>query len=107
MYLERLEVAGFRNCPAAVSFDPTLTLLIGENNSGKSNVIDALRSLFQNEFGNRRGLRRGDFQHDGTGGSIKPDLSITATFADLSIREKGRMAMAMAPEKAGQGKARL
>jgi len=35
---------GFRSCyDSTVTFQPGLTLIVGENNSGKSNVIDAIR----------------------------------------------------------------
>jgi putative ATP-dependent endonuclease of OLD family len=44
MYLRTLRLSNFRSCyGTVVMFQPTLTLLVGENNSGKSNVIDALR----------------------------------------------------------------
>lgn len=44
MYLRSLKLSNFRSCyNTAVTFQPTLTLLVGENNSGKSNVIEALR----------------------------------------------------------------
>jgi len=44
MYLRELRATNFRSCYGSeVLFHPTLTLLVGENNSGKSNVIQALR----------------------------------------------------------------
>jgi putative ATP-dependent endonuclease of OLD family len=44
MYLQSLKLSNFRSCyDTTVEFQPTLTLLVGENNSGKSNVIEALR----------------------------------------------------------------
>ncbi|MGD0069667.1 MAG: AAA family ATPase [Streptosporangiaceae bacterium] len=44
MYLRTLRLSNFRSCyETTVAFRPTLTLLVGENNSGKSNVIEALR----------------------------------------------------------------
>jgi putative ATP-dependent endonuclease of OLD family len=44
MYLRSLTLSSFRSCyNTTVAFQPTLTLLVGENNSGKSNVIEALR----------------------------------------------------------------
>jgi putative ATP-dependent endonuclease of the OLD family len=44
MYLRTLKLSNFRSCyGTTVEFQPTLTLLVGENNSGKSNVIEALR----------------------------------------------------------------
>jgi len=39
-----MEIANFRSCgDTTLTFDPLLTVLVGENNSGKSNVIDAIR----------------------------------------------------------------
>jgi putative ATP-dependent endonuclease of the OLD family len=44
MYLMTLHLSNFRSCyDTCISFRPTLTLLVGENNSGKSNIIEALR----------------------------------------------------------------
>ena len=41
---EDVALSNFRSCyDTTVTFQPTLTLLVGENNSGKSNVIEALR----------------------------------------------------------------
>ncbi|SFO06580.1 AAA domain-containing protein [Streptomyces sp. cf124] len=44
MYLRQLDVKNFRSCyDVTVDFQPGITLFVGENNSGKSNVIEALR----------------------------------------------------------------
>ncbi|MQL61900.1 AAA family ATPase [Streptomyces vinaceus] len=44
MYLRQLGIKNFRSCyDIEVDFQPGITLLVGENNSGKSNVIEALR----------------------------------------------------------------
>jgi putative ATP-dependent endonuclease of OLD family len=44
MYLQTVRLNNFRSCyETAVELRPVLTLLVGENNSGKSNVIEALR----------------------------------------------------------------
>lgn len=46
MYLDRLHLRGFRSAAdATVSFQPGVTVLVGENNAGKSNVMDAIRLL--------------------------------------------------------------
>lgn len=44
MYLKELKLTNFRSCRAAnIKFNQEITVLIGENNSGKSNIIDAIR----------------------------------------------------------------
>ena len=43
-YLQTSRLANFRSCyDTTVQLQPTLTLLVGENNSGKSDVIEAIR----------------------------------------------------------------
>lgn len=54
MYLSRLDVTNFRSCyDSEFVFQPTVTVVVGENNSGKSNLIDSLR-LFTAPSGGRR-----------------------------------------------------
>lgn len=46
MYLGKLKISRFRSCDdVTVSLRPDLTVLVGENNGGKSNVVDAIRLL--------------------------------------------------------------
>ncbi|WP_433221450.1 ATP-dependent nuclease [Dactylosporangium sp. CS-047395] len=46
MYLAGLRLTNFRSCrDVEIKLQPGLTLLVGDNNSGKSNVIDAMRLL--------------------------------------------------------------
>ena len=54
MYLRELKLTNFRSCrDTTIELKPALTLLVGENNSGKSNVVDALR-LATSPIGGRR-----------------------------------------------------
>lgn len=44
MYLQSLRISNFRSCvDTSVSFQSDVTILVGENNAGKSNIIEALR----------------------------------------------------------------
>lgn len=54
MYLENLTIEGYKNfCkPFEIKFSRGLNVLVGENSTGKSAIIDVLRLLLQeNEFG--------------------------------------------------------
>ncbi|GHG95205.1 ATP-dependent nuclease [Streptomyces rubradiris] len=68
MYLERLHLRGFRSAAdTTVSFRPGVTVLVGENNAGKSNVMDAIRLLTLPLDGKGSGLYpdRDDLHRDG------------------------------------------
>ena len=46
MYLDSLKISRFRSYDnVTVGLCPDLTVLVGENNGGKSNVVDAIRLL--------------------------------------------------------------
>lgn len=46
MYLANLRISRFRSCSdVTISLRPDLTVLVGENNGGKSNVVDSVRLL--------------------------------------------------------------
>lgn len=107
MHLERLDIDGFRNCCESVRFDPVLTLLLGENNAGKSNIIDALRLVLMAEPGSQR-LRPqlSDFTRGPDGRRTVEEFSITAVLADLNVIEQGRLSLALSPSE-GYAKARI
>lgn len=49
MILEKLEIQNFRNCHGvSIDLHPSSNFLIGENNIGKSNILELLRKLFSN-----------------------------------------------------------
>src|ERR1035438_6161687 len=87
MRLDTLVVRNFRSCyETKVVFAPHLTLLIGENDAGKSNIIDALRAALPSAserrsfwFDRDRDLSYG--QPPGT------HIEISRTYADLTISE--------------------
>ena len=64
MWLRELQIRNFRKIDAlTVSFPRGLTVLVGENNSGKTTIIDALRLMLfsSRDFGSLR-LREDDFR---------------------------------------------
>lgn len=74
-------------------------MLVGENNAGKSNVIDACRLLFEPEAGPRarRWITDEDFTHDGAGVRTTDTFELEAELADLDEAEQARMVTCLAP----------
>jgi putative ATP-dependent endonuclease of OLD family len=108
VFLERLDIEGFRNCCESVRFDSKLTLLLGENNAGKTNIVDALRLVLTADTGSDRLRPRvSDFARDADGSRLSDEFTVTAVFADLDIKAQGIVANALAPKSEGYGKARI
>lgn len=84
MYLSKLEVQNFRQFENfSIEFRKGLNLLVGENNAGKSSVIDAIRISLDTNSAEWVSIQDTDFL------SGKSDLQIKLQFLDLSVRESG------------------
>ncbi len=87
MHLRRFYIQGFRSClDVEVDLQPTLTLLVGENNAGKSNIIEALRLATLPLSGRRTRYFEAD---DLTRGQTGP-IALTAEFAGLSPYQRAQ-----------------
>jgi putative ATP-dependent endonuclease of OLD family len=95
----RLELAGFRNLNTTVDFQPGLTVLVGENNIGKTNVVDALRLVLAAQSGPREQLwvRAEDFSHDGAGNPVADSFTIAVVFRGLTAEQRGKLITCLAP----------
>jgi len=90
MYLSQLHIKGFRCIKdTLVEFQRGLNVLIGENNSGKTSVADALRLVLATGSPTRDiSLSLDDFYCDDSG--VKADIvELDATFAEPTRIEQG------------------
>ncbi|MEV0254692.1 AAA family ATPase [Streptomyces sp. NPDC050732] len=93
MYLSRLGIKNFRSCyDLKVDFQPGITLLVGENNSGKSNVIESLR-LATTPL-NRRGTRWFE-DTDLSRGREGAEAEFTATYDGLTDTQRAHYITAL------------
>src|ERR1700677_3820888 len=93
MFLDTLRLNNFRSFEdEQICFGKDLTILVGENNGGKSNAIDALR-LITTPLSGRRGIscETANIRF----GSAEPKFELEATFADLSVPQQGRLISAV------------
>lgn len=89
MYLDKLVLNNFRSFEQAeIPLCKDLTILVGENNGGKSNAIDAIR-LLTAPLGGRRELycETTDIRF----GSSERKFELKGTFTELSASQRGRM----------------
>ena len=93
MHLGSLKISRFRSCNnVTVSLRPDLTVLVGENNGGKSNVVDAIR-LLTLPLSGRRELYPED--EDVRRYATVPNFEIEGTFRQLGDTLKGLLISAV------------
>ncbi|WP_284633477.1 ATP-dependent nuclease [Photobacterium damselae] len=98
MYLSELNAKKFRQFnDFSMSFSKGLNLLVGENNAGKSSVIDAIRFTLDTTSAEWVSLKDTDFHHGSS------ELSITLKFEDLSPQEMGIYLEHLTNEETGTG----
>ena len=108
MYVSALRATGYRNLDTTIELCHPLAVLVGENNAGKSNVIDGLRTLLEPEAGprGRCWLREEDFAHDGRGARIANELELEVQLSGLGAAAQARMVTCLAPRE-GKGIAKI
>ncbi len=89
MHLRQLNLENFRSfTKETVFFEQTLTVLVGENNGGKSNIIDAIR-LLSTPLNGRRELYCE--QTDIRFGTTQRTFELSAVYEGLSPPQQGRL----------------
>jgi putative ATP-dependent endonuclease of OLD family len=104
VYLWSLRIENFRRLQQAeLTFQPGLNVIVGENNSGKTAIIEALRSV----LGDRR-LDVEDLRLDKMTGTLAVSVSVEAIFDGLDVDDAAAFNRALIRgETAGKYRARL
>lgn len=86
MYLKKLVISGFRpfNNEVEIHLNKGLNLLVGENASGKSSIVDAIRFLLNEDEYVKNGIRDEDFNNS----SEEKNIFIKGIFSELTEMEK-------------------
>lgn len=93
MFLSRPLATNFRKLlEADVSFHPALNVIVGENNSGKTALIDAIRSVL-----GERQFDEEDLSFDPKSTTYLSPITISATFAGLRLDDESAFLEALVP----------
>lgn len=105
MYLSQVRIQNFRGIKdMVIPLDEDVTVLLGENNGGKTSVIDALRLLLMPQVGGD-GLRV--YEDDFHNGCTDESIVVEGVFDDLSEKEMVPMHEALYPDIARDGEFRF
>ena len=81
MYISRIEIENFRNFSnATIDFNFGLNIIIGHNNSGKTNLLKALQLVFDRNLREKPTID--DFNKEYVAFNIPPEIKITATITE-------------------------
>jgi putative ATP-dependent endonuclease of OLD family len=109
VFIDSLKLSQFRGISTTLWFNSPLAVVVGENNTGKSAAIDALRTVLWPSDGPRarRWITVEDFTHDPvTGGRTSDAFEIEVGFGGLSASDEAEMVTCLSPSL-GAGFARL
>ena len=108
MRIEWVCLDGFRNLKCEVHLTAPLCVVVGANNTGKTNVVDALRTVLWPADGPRarRWITEEDFVHGADGARMRDDFEIEVVLGGLSPEEEAVLATCLSPSL-GEGYARL
>lgn len=86
MYILGVKIENFRGIgkETIFKFNPGITVLVGENDSGKSTVIDAIRYVVGTTDQNWYRVEISDYHNENT----EDEIRISICFSDLSLKEK-------------------
>lgn len=108
MRITSLIAKDYRNLDGSYGLSAPLAVVVGENNAGKSNLIDGLRTVLEPDdpARGRSWLRPDDFAHDGAGSPLSDELELAVRLEHLDGQEQSRMLTCLVPEE-GTGVAKL
>jgi predicted ATP-dependent endonuclease of OLD family len=82
LYLSKIEIINFRNFKSnTIDFSPGMNVIIGHNNAGKTNLINALQFIF-NHRSNRPRILVDDFNKEYEDFATPPEITITVTITE-------------------------
>ena len=88
MYISEIEINGYKNCQenSTILLNKGLNILVGENASGKSTIIDAIRMVLKDP--ELPYIKEEDFYKSFDCHMQKENIQINAKFVDLCQDEK-------------------
>ena len=90
MYISRLDIEGYKNCKnkSSIELKKGLNILVGENSSGKTTIINALRMILRENEYSYMNITEDDFYKSFSDNSKSEKINIDLQFECLSPDEE-------------------
>ena len=88
MYISEIKIDGYKNCniKSTISFNPGLNILVGENASGKTTIIDAIRMILRDS--EQKYVTEDDFYKSFDNEEQRKNVLIDLKMGNLSPEER-------------------
>lgn len=106
MYISKLKIQNYKSfLDFSIEFNKGLSVIIGENNIGKSNVLDALSLIFIfNQGWRRRQLNHDDFNTELVIQGVWPSINIEVSLSDVTTEDEMALTYKWLTKEPGQAK---
>lgn len=106
MYISKLRILNYKSfSDFSIEFNNGLSVIIGENNIGKSNVLDALSLIFIFNYGwKRRHLTQEDFNNGLVIQGVWPSIKIEATLSEVFSEDEMALTYKWLTKESGQAR---
>jgi len=90
LYISKLNILGYKNCnnKATISLNKGLNILVGENASGKTTIIDAIRMILKETEYSYMNIKESDFYRSFTETNKSENIKIDLYFNGLTADEE-------------------
>ncbi len=106
MYISKLSIQNYKSfVDFTIEFNQGLSVIIGENNIGKSNMLDALSLIFISNNGwRRRQLTQDDFNNELVVHGVWPSIKVEVTLSEITTDDEMALAYKWLTKEPGQAK---
>lgn len=90
MYISKIDIEGYKNCKenSKIEFNPGLNIIVGENASGKTTIIDAIRLILRENELSYMNINEDDFYRSFMGEDKAKNIKINLDWKALSPDEE-------------------
>lgn len=90
MYISKLDIEGYKNCKlkSEIDLNRGLNILVGENASGKTTIINALRMILKENEYSYMNISENDFYKSFSGNSKSEKIKVDLHLSDLTSNEE-------------------